>query len=408
MLKNKNFILFFSGMFVSDIGSVLFNFATSLFLLNLTGNASFMASYLAIAMIVNLLLTPLFGNLSDRLNKVKTLYRCDFVFGITDLAFAFILFTSNDTNTILIALFLNAIINNIGYALYQPVSNSMIPMLVKGDGLQKAYSFVTTSQSAVSIFGMLLAAVLYSLIGYRWIVLCNGISYLFASFFERFIHVYYEPSKSESHFFSDLKAGFAYMIEKKELINMAKCAVIMNIFLIGITSVTLPFMINTDLLLNPIWIANFSIFFSVGSMLGAIYMSKRTYKRANPLIVRGFFVNFFVYVVICLCYFGIVNQILNEWMFGSLLCLIAIVFGFSGSYIQIPLNASYAKRIDPEYMGRVMSLRITLSSIASPLSVLAFGFLIDGFGISISLLLGTLGIFIGALYTARNKHLKTL
>lgn len=408
MLKNTNFLRYYVGMIVSDLGNILFHFTTSLFLLTLTQKASLMATYLAITTVLQLVLQPFFGGWSDRLDKVKTLYRCDFVFGITDLLFAFLLFTANDTTWIIVGLFLNGIINSITYALYNPTSQSMVPLLVEEDRLHTAYSFLSTSQSAIQVFGTLMAAIIFSLVGYAWIVLFNGISYIAAALLEMNIKATSIVTASENHFLKDVKAGFDYMVQKKELLNMAKCALIMNIFLVGVTSVVLPFMINVDLQLNPINLAVFSIFLSLGMIGASLWMGERKFPRAYPWIRGGFFVNVLIYGLILLNYVLIATHFISPLWYTTGNALIAFGFGFCAASIQIPLNTAYAKRVESAYMGRVMALRSTLSSIATPFSMLAFGFLIDNFTVLIALLIGTVGILLGAIYTAKNKPLQSL
>ncbi len=57
LLKSKNFSLFYFGCLVSLVGSVLCNFATSLFILDISGSAFAMSLYLAYTTILGLFLT---------------------------------------------------------------------------------------------------------------------------------------------------------------------------------------------------------------------------------------------------------------------------------------------------------------------------------------------------------------
>jgi hypothetical protein len=56
ILKSKNFFLFFLGAFVSDIGNIFYNFATSWFVLEITGSAQAAGIYMATGSIVYLIL----------------------------------------------------------------------------------------------------------------------------------------------------------------------------------------------------------------------------------------------------------------------------------------------------------------------------------------------------------------
>ena len=81
--KDKNFLLLFFGTLVSGIGSRLYGFGISLYLLDLTGLATSMSSYIAIWTLVLFIITPIASTFTDRWkNKVKVLFIIDFGSGI--------------------------------------------------------------------------------------------------------------------------------------------------------------------------------------------------------------------------------------------------------------------------------------------------------------------------------------
>ena len=79
ILKNKNFRLFYGGSVISQIGSLFVQFATVLFILDITGKATYMSIYLALSSLLFIVLQPILGAVTDRLNKVKVLYTIDYI-----------------------------------------------------------------------------------------------------------------------------------------------------------------------------------------------------------------------------------------------------------------------------------------------------------------------------------------
>jgi len=59
-------------------------------------------------------------------------------------------------------------------------------------------------------------------------------------------------------------------------------------------------------------------------------------------------------------------------------------------------------------MARVMALRHALSSVATPLAMIVYGFVIDGLGVLAALSLGVIGIGFATLYSKFNTHIRSL
>lgn len=411
IFKNKNFRLFYSGSVISTIGSLFVQFATGLFILDLTGKAIYMSIYLALSSLLFIVLQPILGAVTDRLNKVKVLYSIDYIFGISDIVLAIVLFSTNNTSVILVAMLINASINASMAAMYQPTYNSMLPLIVNDEELTPAYSLMSTLSNLQNIIGVLLASVVYMVFGYKLLLIVNGVSFIVAAIMEMFIKIEHESKPFEGglkKLLDDVKEGYTYMVNKKELINMAKVAVMMNFFLVGVFAITLPYMINTELSLQPYVLAIVNISLSIGGMAMAIYISKKEIDKAGDKIVKGFFIGVLCFILITLNYYFFNLESTTLLVFIICMSLTLFVFGASGSYIQIPLNISYAKRVDKEMLGRVMAFRSTLSSLATPLAMLIFGLLVDNAGVLYTLIVGCFGILGATLFAYTNKYIKML
>lgn len=76
--ERNNFVLYLMGTFVSQIGTVLYTFVMSLYVLKLTDSGMYFALNLAISMIPIILIMPLAGVLADRWNKKTMVLIMDF------------------------------------------------------------------------------------------------------------------------------------------------------------------------------------------------------------------------------------------------------------------------------------------------------------------------------------------
>lgn len=81
----------------------------------------------------------------------------------------------------------------------------------------------------------------------------------------------------------------------------------------------------------------------------------------------------------------------------------AFCIGFLSVGIQIPINIIYATSVDPDYMGRVMSIRKTFSTISAPFAMILFGILLDCFSVEIVLLIGAIGVTLSIFVMRRGK-----
>lgn len=105
-------------------------------------------------------------------------------------------------------------------AMFEPASAALTPMIVEEEKLAKAYSLFSIVNNMSNIFAIAFAAVLFSAIPYRWILVINGCLIGISAIFEYFIdfkedikHV----DENRNVYMRDLKAGFHYLKGKKVL-----------------------------------------------------------------------------------------------------------------------------------------------------------------------------------------------
>ncbi|MCF7927196.1 MAG: hypothetical protein K9L74_06470, partial [Candidatus Izimaplasma sp.] len=78
-IKDKNYLLIFFGNLISGVGSKVYGFGISLFLLDLTAKAFSTAIYVAIWSVILFIAGPIAATFTDRFeNKARVLYVTDF------------------------------------------------------------------------------------------------------------------------------------------------------------------------------------------------------------------------------------------------------------------------------------------------------------------------------------------
>lgn len=407
---NKNFKLNLAGNIASTLAGVLYNFCTGLFILNITGSALTMSIFMGYSTVLGLIVQPLAGVWIERKEKVKVMYVTDGVFAVTDFLLAGLLFATNSSYVIMAGLYMNATVNTIMNAMFEPASAALTPMIVEREELTKAYSLFSMVNNFSNIFATLFAAVLFSLIPYRWILIINGCLIGISAVFEYFIDVKEDVGHNQAdgeglHYMQDLKDGFGYLKSQKVLLQISACAVIINFFMSGIFSTTLPYLYNTALALPAIYLASIHIAMSVGSILMAARLTKAEIEDKGKKIVRGFSLVAVIFSGMFVSYSFLARGSIGVMMFYGIFLVGAFVFGVVSVTIQIPTNIIYACNVQQNYMGRVMAIRKTLSTITAPCAMILFGVLLDYSDIRLVFALASIGTIASAVFARRQREL---
>ena len=189
VFKNKNFTLTFLGALVSNVASLFYSFAVSFYILKVTdNNALLQGLYLAAGGVTFCIVTLFGGVISDRFNKAKIMYICDYLKGAIIIGFTFLLmFVIKTTNGQVVALFIVSILLNAIAGIFTPASAALLPQIVDEDSFQQAQSYFSILNSFQSIFGILLAGIFYSLVPINILFFVVGGCYILSAISEMFI-----------------------------------------------------------------------------------------------------------------------------------------------------------------------------------------------------------------------------
>lgn len=278
---NRNFRLNLLGNTASSLANIMYKFCTGLYILDITNSAMKMSVFMAYSMLLGLIVQPFLGVLVERKSKVKIMYRTDMIFAFSDIILGIFLFGNLSKEAIWMGLYLNTTINTLMNAMCEPASAALVPLIVEEDKLPKAYSFFSIANNFINVFGTIFASIIYSFIPYQWILIFNGCLIGISAIAERFISLDEMSVKTVSsiNYIQELKQGIQYLLGKEQLVKITFCSVIVNIFLSGVFSITLPFLYNTVLGLPSFWLGTIQVLLSIGSMFSAFIISCNEIKR---------------------------------------------------------------------------------------------------------------------------------
>lgn len=399
VLKEKNFLLLFLNTLVTNIGVTLYSFAASYYILDITSvNATIQGTYLAVGGIVFLVLSPLGGVLADRWNKVRIIYLGDMIKGVAILVSAVLIFigrSNGDTTIQLIALFAVGIINYAIASIFSPASTALIPKLVGKNRLQQANSYFSILSSLQSIFGILLAGVLYSVLPITVLFAVVGLCYLASGVSETFIrcvHVKNPDGLTVKKVFSNFADGFRFLKTQKGIVAVILCALLINFFLTPYFSNGKPYFtkiyVTGDYLFNSfmtgeMWYSVASMFNGVGSLLAGILLGAKVQSKRQGRNMKMWLCVMVAFIVLDTVSFWIFAEIgisLSAYLLIS--CAVMFALGFSVVFINIPLFTIIQTRVPEDKLAKVSSLVNIGSQGLTPIASMLGGLVLSGISFS--------------------------
>jgi MFS family permease len=84
------------------------------------------------------------------------------------------------------------------------------------------------------------------------------------------------------------------------------------------------------------------------------------------------------------------------------------IAGMTSALINAPLNASISKFVDPNKIGKVVTMMDSFGGILMPFAILLSGVLIDTVSVYVVLYSMIIGVLLMSLIMFKNKHIKEL
>ncbi len=382
LFKNKDFTLLFSGHFISQIGSVFYNFAVGWFLLSLTESPLIAGMYIALGGIITILTTSISGVFIDRMNKVFILYITDFIRGFTILLGGFIMFTLNHEVYLIALLFSITVILALNNAFFHPASTALRPEVVADENLNQANALFSFIASVQMIIGLLLAGLLYSALGIELIFLINGISFIISGISEIFIKRRYDKPKQtkleKKTFREDFIVGIQYIVKRQGLLMVMVSALLLNFAFAPFFANILPYLFNLVLEKEPLDLSIVQITASFGMLVSGIIIG--IVGKNMPIkstILRGLSFTGAGFITLLILIMAVSSNTINYQQFMILFLPVMFLTMTANVWVNVPFMTGMLRTIDKEVRGRVFGLMDTISQAMTPLAFLLAGLLLE-------------------------------
>jgi MFS family permease len=363
-LRNPNFRLFWSGNFLSNIGTWMQNVAQGWLVLSLTGSA-FWLGVVGFAGSIPFLIFTLFGGvIADRVNKRRLLLVTQSVMMLLAFTLAALAWFKGADGRPLInvwELVTLSFLNGMAMAMNAPSYQALVPRLVPREDLTNAIALNSAQFNMSRILGPTLGGYAMALVGVAGNFFLNGVSFLAVLW--ALTRIRY-PEQEASHYpglFSSLREGFAYVRGNPQMRVLVWMTIWASFF--GIPFLTfIPYFARMELHVGETGLGWLMAASGLGAVCGAVTVAAKGTLRHRGAVVTFAGVAFFS-VIIAFCYS-------HSFRLSQFLLLFE---GFSGILMISSFNVAIQHLASDKMRGRVMSIYATSFLGLPPLGSLLAG-----------------------------------
>lgn len=376
----KNLLLFSAGNIISVLGTTIYSFALSLYVLKLTGSSTNFASMLIMGIIPAIIINPFAGVIADRVSRKKLVI-------IMNLLCALLLFLFYFEVTIygfnLLVIYFVSFLLTVFTAFFGIAAEAAKPDIVTENMLLKINSVGRIIDSIASIMGPMLGGLFFALIAMKDFVLINAVSFIILALCEVFIDFRLNRKgenaatveKRKIAFIEDIKAGLKYLRKTKDVKPLLGVFIMLNFFLGFSVSVPMPFIVNSILKIDSKGFGIIEGAFPFGIIIGALLVKKIIERLEYKKLLN----RLCVFISLLMVAVGMPTLFNGHSKMIYLVYYIVVmtIFGITISFVDIPIAYLLQKIISEEYRGRVWSLGLSIGKIFLPVALIVSGALMN-------------------------------
>jgi MFS family permease len=392
-LNSRNYRLFFTGQGISLLGSTLQQIALGWYIYRLTGSQILLGTIGFLNQIPGLLISPIAGVLSDRLNGRRALMAIQSGLMIQSFLVAIAVATGHGTVSVLLSL---SLLQGILNAFDLPFRQSVIPALVERQNeLPSAIALNSAMFNVARILGPSIGGILVASVGEQSCFFINSATYLAVLGALMAIRLPPRAQRLSHRMMVDIADGFRYLRRHRPIRDLLVMLAAESF--LGLSYIALfPVLARDTLHGDPHTLGFLMGAAGVGSLSAAIRLA----SRRN---LRGLLGNIAFCVALsatALVLFAFVHSLL------PMMFLIAIA-GFGFISVSGASNTILHTLVDDHMRGRVMSF-YTLAFVGfTPFGNLTMGWLAHQWGITRAIsLFGSLLLVCAMIFWARLKSLR--
>lgn len=393
-LQSRNYRLFFSGQFISLIGTWMQQIAVSWLVYRMTNSVFLLGLIGFISQFPTFVISPFAGVWSDRVNKHRILIWTQSLSMIQALTLAALVLTNNITvwQIIGLSLFIGCI-----NAFDVPARQSFIIEIIEDrKHLGNAIALNSAMFNGTRFLGPFVAGILIAAFGEGICFLVNGLSYIaviYALLALRIVHIKKKINKASM--LEELKEGFIYVFRDPKMRSILLLLALTSIM--GIPFIVLMPAFAKDILQGgPHTLGFLMSSLGAGALFGAFYLASR-------INVKGLRKN--IPLAVCVFGLGLIGMSMAHSLWISLILIFLAGFGMM---IQIASSNTWLQtNVDDDKRGRMISFFAVSFLGMAPFGSLLSGSMANKLGVSLTLFIGGISCIFGALFFRSGNYRTT-
>lgn len=380
-----------SGGTISNLGDSLYQIALAWWVLEKTSSATVMGTVLIFSFTPMLLFLLIGGVAVDRFPKVWVMLISELLCGIA-VAIVALLAANNllEIRHIYIASIIFGLVNGF----YQPAYMATIPEIVPSEALNSANSLTSLSKEITHVLGPAIGAAIVGVGGTPIAFAFDSLSFFISAACLMPVVRRSQPCLTKTQptgIISVLREGINTVLRLPWLWITIVIVALINITLGAPVNVTLPFLVKNNLYANVITLGLMYSMFSIGAVLGVVWLGHTKTIRGRGLIIHG---------LIIVSGLASIALGLSFTLIGFMLAL--LICGASVTVSNLIWINVLQEHIPRDLLGRVSSINELGSVALLPISFGLAGWATDLVGAPLVFIVG--GIMTIALATIALTH----
>ncbi|MCP1135855.1 MFS transporter [Paenibacillus polysaccharolyticus] len=370
---NQNFLWFLFGRSLSVVGTSVFDFVLSLYVLDLTGSVTAFSTILALAILPQAAVNMFGGVFVDKYNKKKIMIFAEVSSALISILFLF-LFLQNLQSIFIISVLV--ILLNAFQSLFWLAGNSSIPNIVGEERVAKANASLEGIWAVMNILGPVIGAIIYNKLGMVMIFSLSSITFLIGALSVIFI-IFDSKShgerQAEESYWSDLKAVFIFINDQKILKLLLFVAVLINFIYNPLLYLGIPYIAYDVMNVSAIQLSLIRGAAAVGTILGALYVFR---LKSGHVMFKKFFILLQIQAFIIICWsfpsFPMFKESSTFLITGVFIVLLGLI-SMLNTVQNIPILGYFQIEIPEDLRARVFGMLKTALLISTPIGIWFYG-----------------------------------
>lgn len=394
-LWNKDYILMLQGNAVSMFGDILYSVAIGYWVYEQTGSSALMGIMSSISMFVVMFVSPFSGTIIDKCNRKVIIVGMDALRGLIMLGIGILAYMDLlNVTGVLIAAFLASMCS----VFFNPAVNTLMIDIIPHDDMIRGQSIISSVSSLINLIGKAISGALVAFLGVPFIIVFNGISYLFSAFTEMLIHVPKTKRQNErvtiNSILNDFKIAIQEIFKNKFLRLFIPSALLLNLLGSGPMTLLMPFVLEKGFTVDM-----YGFLMAIETTASLICVCLLGIFKLKPkLRYYGMSIGFISSIV----FYGFAYMSNNY----TLLCVLSFMGCFGNTVGNSIFNASLMLALPEESRGSILGFVSSASTGGSALSAVIFGLLCDVYPIYLVFIIGNILSFVPMIYLCLHSNTK--